>query len=104
MANPVHVSEVIAAELAASTERFRRHNDEIAESQRRERGSVPPPRVPAQPADLTHDRARAILKALLTNPSILTLVPLVQVDGGPALTHAEFGTLLSAGVKGMRSL
>lgn len=99
---------MVTDELLKHTPAYAEFNRELDKKQREREGrkSIPPsaPKLEvagAAEAPLTHDRAKALVKALLSNHNVMTLVPLIQVEGGLNMSHAEFGTLLRAGVKAL---
>lgn len=83
-----HISRIEPIKsLAEATERFRRHNDQVAKSQSAERGSVPPS-APSQPVVLTAERRVEIARVLKRSHPILTSVHLLPLE--PHVTAAEF--------------
>ena len=88
-------------ELAATVEKHRAHNDEMARSQR-ERPSVPPsaPRS-AAPITITVERARDIAKALKSSHPMLTAAAFLSVDG-ERVTPAEFMAFVDLCARGAK--
>ncbi|HVJ13862.1 MAG TPA: hypothetical protein VM686_00415 [Polyangiaceae bacterium] len=101
MATPAHIGQVEPiASLVDATDRYRAHNDAVAESQSRERGSLPPSSgsMPAAPVSMTPDRAKQIARALRNNHTLLTLVALVDVE--PPISAIEFQVFCTLATKG----
>ncbi len=72
-------------DLSAAVARYRKHNDDVEASQRRERGSFPPPSsstMPVAPVVLTPDRTAEISKLLASSIAMLTAATLIGLTAG----------------------